>query len=133
VERRLREHTFYLVHATPSDPLFGYLDKDAPQWDDEVRATGANIVVTGHTHVPFIRTVDNQTLINPGSIGQPKTGTPDACYAIWEDGSLELHRYAYPVADTESEIRSMPISESVKVDLIQSLRTGGVSAKQVSG
>ncbi|WP_263356726.1 metallophosphoesterase family protein [Acidicapsa ligni] len=133
VERRLREHTFYLVHATPSDPLFGYLDKDAPQWDDEVRATGANIVVTGHTHVPFIRTVDNQTLINPGSIGQPKTGTPDACYAIWEDGSLELRRYAYPVADTESEIRAMPISESVKADLIQSLRTGGVSAKQVSG
>jgi hypothetical protein len=77
--------------------------------------------------------VEQQTLINPGSIGQPKTGTPDACYAIWEDGRLELRRYAYPVADTESEIRAMPISAPVKADLIQSLRTGGVSGKQVTG
>jgi protein phosphatase len=133
IERRLREHTFYLCHATPSDPLFGYLDKDSPQWDAEVKATGAKVVITGHTHVPFIRTVDHQTLINPGSIGQPKTGSPDACYAIWEDGHLELLRYAYPVADMESEIHAMPVSESVKADLILALKTGGVSAKQVSG
>ncbi len=133
IERRLREHTFYLCHATPSDPLFGYLDKDSAQWDAEVEATRANVVVTGHTHVPFIRTMNHQTLINPGSIGQPKTGTPDACYAIWEDGRLELYRYPYPVADTESEIRAMPVSEAVKADLIQALKTGGVSASPISG
>ena len=129
VERRLREHTFYLCHATPSDPLFGYLDKDSRQWDAEVKAVEADVVITGHTHVPFIRMVGHQTLINPGSVGQPKTGTPEACYAIWEDGHLELRRYSYPVADTEFEIRAMPISEQVKADLIQSLKTGGVSAK----
>ena len=132
IERRLREHTFYLCHATPSDPLFGYVDKDAQQWDSEVTATEAEVVITGHTHVPFVRTLGHQTLINPGSIGQPKTGTPDACYAIWEDGRLELLRYPYPVADTESEIHAMPLSESVKAGLIQSLKTGGVSAKRVS-
>jgi protein phosphatase len=132
IERRLREHTFYLCHATPSDPLFGYLDKDSAQWNTEVEATVANVVVTGHTHVPFIRKVNHQTLVNPGSIGQPKTGTPDACYAIWEDGRVELHRYLYPVADTESEIRAMPVSEAVKADLIQALKTGGVSASPVS-
>jgi putative phosphoesterase len=128
IERRLREHTFYLCHATPSDPLFGYLDKDAPQWEAEVKSTEARIVITGHTHVPFIRTAGHQTLINPGSIGQPKTGTPDACYAIWEDGRLELHRYPYPLADTESEIHAMPVSEVVKANLIQALKTGTVSA-----
>lgn len=132
IERRLREHTFYLCHATPSDPLFGYLDKDSPQWDQETQATGASVVITGHTHVPFIRAVGTQTLINPGSIGQPKTGTPDACYAIWEDGKLELRRYSYPVADTESEIMTMPLSSPVKQDLIQSLKTGGVSALPVA-
>jgi putative phosphoesterase len=128
IERRLREHTFYLCHATPSDPLFRYLNKDAPQWDAEVKSTEARIVITGHTHVPFIRTVGHQTLINPGSIGQPKTGTPDACYAIWEDGRWELHRYPYPLADTESEIHAMPVSEVVKANLIQALKTGTVNA-----
>jgi protein phosphatase len=130
IERRLGEHTFYLCHATPSDPLFGYLDKDASRWDSEVASTGAKIVVTGHTHVPLIRGVGDQTLINPGSIGQPKTGTPDACYAIWEDGRLELRPYVYPVAETESHIRMMPISDPVKADLIRTLETGGLSAKE---
>ncbi len=109
VERRLGAHTFYLCHATPSDPLFGYLDKDASEWDAEVASTGAGVVVTGHTHVPFIRTVGDQTLINPGSIGQPKTGTSNACYATWEDGVLELRRYAYPVEETVSGIQKMPL------------------------
>jgi putative phosphoesterase len=130
--RRLREHTFYLCHATPSDPLFGYLDKDSPQWESEVKSTESRVVVTGHTHVPFLRHVGDQILINPGSIGQPKTGAPEACYAVWEDGELELRRYAYPVPETESQIRRMPISESVKADLIQALRTGGASAQQTA-
>lgn len=125
VERRLGKQSFYLCHATPSDPLFGYKDTHDAGWDTEVESTQADIVIVGHTHVPFIREVKSQRLINPGSIGQPKTDSPDACYAVWEDGRLELKRYTYPVEETESEIRLMPISEEVKDDLIYTLRTGG--------
>jgi protein phosphatase len=131
IERRLGGHTFYLCHATPSDPLFGYLDKDASAWEAEVKSTRATVVVTGHTHVPFIRKVGDQTLINPGSIGQPKTGTPEACYAVWEDGALELRRYAYPVEETVSGIQQMPVSDEVKRSLILSLKTGGQIAEEV--
>jgi putative phosphoesterase len=131
IERRLGVHTFYLCHATPSDPLFGYLSKDASAWESEVISTGATVVVAGHTHVPFIRKVGDQTLINPDSIGQPKTGTPDACYAVWEDGVLELRRYAYPVEETVFAIQQMPVSDEVKRSLILSLKTGGQIAKEV--
>lgn len=131
IERRLAVHAFYLCHATPSDPLFGYLDKDASAWEAEVKSTGATVVVTGHTHVPFLRKVGDQTLINPGSIGQPKTGTPDACYAVWEDGALELRRSAYPVEETVSDIQRMPVSDEVRRSLILSLKTGGQIAKEV--
>ncbi len=131
IERRLAVHAFYLCHATPSDPLFGYLDKDASAWEAEVKSTGATVVVTGHTHVPFLRKVGDQTLINPGSIGQPKTGTPDACYAVWEDGALELRRSAYPVEETVSDIQRMPVSDEVRRNLILSLKTGGQIAKEV--
>lgn len=123
-ERRLHGQTFYLCHAKPSDPLFGYLDCHAPAWDAEVQATSADIVVVGHTHVPFIRTVGKQTLINPGSLGQAKVGAPEACYAIWEDGHLELRRYGYPVEETKAHIAMMPVSEMVKADLMHVLDTG---------
>lgn len=129
MDRRLASHTFHLCHAVPSDPLFGYLDKDAVQWNAEVASVEAKVLITGHTHVPFLRTVGTRTLINPGSIGQSKTGTPDACYATWEDGRLELHRYAYPVDETEAHIRQMPVSGDVKADLIRSLKSGTAIAK----
>jgi protein phosphatase len=96
-----------------------------------VKSTRATVVVTGHTHVPFIRKVGDQTLINPGSIGQPKTGTPEACYAVWEDGALELRLYAYPVEETVSGIQAMPVSDEVKRSLILSLKTGGQIAEEV--
>ncbi len=123
-DRRVNGQTFHLCHAIPSDPLFGYLDREAPDWDAEVRAAWADVVIVGHTHVPFIRAVGKQTLINPGSLGQAKVGAPDACYAVWEDGRLELRRYAYPVEETKALIKLMPLSEEVKADLIHVLDTG---------
>ena len=124
VERRLNGQTFYLCHAKPSDPLFGYLDRDASEWNAEVEATSADIVVVGHTHVPFIRTVGQQTLVNPGSLGQAKVGAPEACYATWENGHLELHRYVYPVEETKAHIAMMPVSDIAKADLMYVLDTG---------
>lgn len=131
IERRLRLNTFYLCHAFPSDPLFGYLDKDAYAWESQVKSTGATVVVTGHTHIPFVRNVGDRKLVNPGSIGQPKTGSPDSCYAIWEDGSLELRRYAYPINEAASGIRPMPVSDEVKRSVIPSLNTGGQISREV--
>lgn len=125
VERRLANQTFYLCHATPSDPLFGYKDAQDAAWNDEVVSTAADVVIVGHTHVPLIREVGRQRLINPGSIGQPKTGSQEACYGVWENGTLELKRYAYPVEQTEREIRALSISYEVKEDLIFALQTGG--------
>lgn len=125
VVRQLGGQTFYLCHATPSDPLFGYKDTDDPAWQAEVTSTSADIVIVGHTHVPFIHHFRQQRLMNPGSIGQPKTGSPDACYGIWEDGLLELKTYSYPLTQTESQIREMPISQDLKDDLIFVLTSGG--------
>lgn len=123
--RQLGGTTFYMCHATVSDPLFGYRKEDAPAWEDEVRSTEADAVLVGHTHVPFIRGIGERILLNPGSIGQPKTDNPEACYAIWEDGEFNLKRYPYPLHETEDQIVRLPISESVKQDLIFALRTGG--------
>ena len=54
----------------------------------------------GHTHTPFVRRVGETIIVNPGSIGQPKTGRPFACYAVWEDGDILLKEYEYPIAET---------------------------------
>jgi putative phosphoesterase len=48
----------------------------------------ADIILFGHTHVPYHRTVDGVHFINTGSVGRPKDGDPRAGYCILTlDGS----------------------------------------------
>lgn len=116
---------FYLVHAMPSDPLFGYCPEDSPLWQAEVEKCAADILLVGHTHTPFIRRIGKTLIVNPGSLGQPKTGRPLACYAVWEDGDIHLKEYQYPITETASQIREMPIAEDDQEALIMLLSTGG--------
>jgi hypothetical protein len=64
--------------------------------------------------------------VNPGSIGQPKMGTPRAGYAIWENGSVTLHNYEYPVEKTSARVWSMPVSASTQEFLVKVLQSGAV-------
>jgi len=83
-------------------------------------------VLVGHTHTPFVRKIGNQLLVNPGSLGQPKTGKPDACYAVWNDGTFELKSFSYPVNRTIAKLQSLSFPPEIEKDLITVLQTGSV-------
>ena len=127
-ETQLNSTRFYLVHSSPTDPLFGYCPEQSERWLDEVTRIDADVLVVGHTHTPFVRTVGKTTIVNPGSLGQPKTGRPLACYALWEDGRISLREYAYPLNETIHQIHSMPISADDQNALIAVLETGELPA-----
>jgi hypothetical protein len=65
--------------------------------------------------------------VNPGSLGQPKTGRARACYATWEDGEISLKEYDYPLQKTVRQIRRMPLSKQDIEELAKVLETGGLS------
>jgi putative phosphoesterase len=115
---------FFLVHATPTDPLFAYCPEGSDRWVREVAAIRADVLVVGHTHTPFWRKVGDTIIMNPGSLGQPKTGRSHACYAVWEDGKISLEEYEYPAEETIRGIRAMPLSEEDQSALISVLTTG---------
>jgi len=118
---------FYLCHALPSDPLFGYCARDSSRWFTEVKQTTADILLVGHTHIPYARKINRQVIVNPGSLGQPKSGSPLAQYIAWEDGKLSFCSFEYPVEETVAKIEALPIGADVKRDLIEVLRTGSIS------
>lgn len=118
------ETNFYLCHATPSDPLYGYCEANSHQWVQECEKGSADFLFVGHTHVPFVRTIGARTVANPGSLGQPKTGGPQACYAVWQDGIVTLRTFPYPVERTAQRLRALPISQRMQNDLIAVLETG---------
>ncbi len=83
-------------HASPWDATT-YLYPDAPELD-RVKLAEGQILVVGHTHRPMNRTVDGGTLVNPGSIGQPRGAEPaGASFTVLdtEAGTFEHRRVPY--------------------------------------
>jgi protein phosphatase len=117
---------FHLVHARPSDPLHGSCPGDAEEWVGEVEALSADVLLVGHTHVPFVRRIGDKVLLNPGSLGQPRAGSPDASYAVWQDGRFEHRSFRYPVEATVEKLKALSFPRRVEDDLVGILRTGSV-------
>jgi protein phosphatase len=130
-ERTVAGCRFLLCHAVPSEPLYTYCPEESPRWAEETAKVRADILLVGHTHIPFRLSIAGCTVVNPGSLGQPKQGQARACYAVWEDGRIELKSYVYPVAETIRKIQAMSVSEEVRRDLAEVLRTGAVAARLV--
>ena len=53
------------------------------------------LVLFGHTHVQFTRTIGEKTYINPGSVGQPRCGKLHACYGVFESGRYSPRQVTY--------------------------------------
>jgi putative phosphoesterase len=115
---------FLVVHGTPRDPLDEYAPADPELWSRRLRGVDADFVVVGHTHLPYVLTVQGCTVINPGSVGQPRDGDPRACYAIWEDGKVELKRVSYALDELVRQIQLSPLPEQAKRMSIEVFRTG---------
>ena len=116
---------FFLVHATPRDPFDEYLREDKSAWESRLNGIDADFVLVGHTHIPFSLQLDGPTVINPGSIGQPRDGDPRAAYAIIENGKVELRRVEYDIDATLKHMRDSGV-DSDSLDLAEMvLRSGG--------
>jgi putative phosphoesterase len=115
---------FFLCHATPAEPLFAYYPAEPARWASEAGGLQADIVLTGHTHMPFLMDLATRRIVNSGSVGQPKHGAPRACYAVWEDGSLSLRSLPYPVEETVRKSLSLPVPIKIRGQLAAVLRTG---------
>lgn len=115
---------FHLTHATPSDPLYGRASAEG--WAAELAALPADVLLVGHTHVPFLRRIGDKMVLNPGSLGQPRSGAPLASYAVWQDGRFELKSFRYPVEATVGKLKALAFPRDVEAELVAILETGSV-------
>lgn len=111
----------FACHGAPSDLMYKYL---TPHTSDEELAqeaamVGADIIVVGHSHMPFVKRLDGKTIVNVGSVGQPRDGIPKVCYAIIENGEAEINRAEYDVESVVAKTRaSMKIDPGVLEQII---------------
>ena len=115
---------FFLVHASPRDPLEEYIQPDPKVWEARLAHIKADFVCVGHTHHQYTLTVGKTTILNPGSVGLPRDGDPRARYAIIDDGKVELKQVGYDVEATVAAVEASNIEAEAKRLLIEVYRNG---------
>ncbi|WP_027364530.1 metallophosphoesterase family protein [Desulfotruncus alcoholivorax] len=112
------------VHGSPRR-LNEYLYEDAPAAGilPMLQEAKADVLVCGHTHLPYHRVVDGRHIINAGSAGKPKHGDPQAVYALVDMGKdirVEFIKVPY---DCESAARAVE-KAGLPAEFAAILRTG---------
>jgi putative phosphoesterase len=95
-----------LVHGTPRDPYWG---KFTPDCNSEIlfeymSANNIEIMFMGHSHISFKLTKGGMSIINPGSVGQPRNGNPSAQYAIFENDTVIFRSIKYDIEAAAQDI-----------------------------
>jgi putative phosphoesterase len=93
-------------HATPHDdePIFTRVSPDE-RVRELIGEIEQSVVVCGHTHMQFDRTVDGIHVVNAGSVGMPY-GTTDACWALVDGVDVDLRRTPYDLEAAAETLRA---------------------------
>lgn len=81
-----------------------YLKENSKEADDVMNKLVEDILVCGHTHIPYAKHYGEKLLVNAGSVGKPKTGNPNANYVI---------------IDIKNEDKISKTPSSVEVEIIE--------------
>jgi putative phosphoesterase len=99
-----------IVHASPENP---WVAPSLQASDEELHSLysslGQPIVIYGHIHLPFVRTVSGLTVANSGSVGLPYDGDRRAGYLLIDDSTIEIRRVEYDLAKELKALRSSGI------------------------
>jgi predicted phosphodiesterase len=117
-------HGVALYHGSARDPVWEYVLSDEAA-GATLALAGSPLVLVGHSHVALritksggeldggpapagtvVELAEGQTILNPGSVGQPRDGDPRAAYLLLdlEARRAEFRRVEYDVARTQREM-----------------------------
>ena len=118
-------HGVALYHGSARDPVWEYVLSDEAALATLALAD-APLVLVGHSHVALqiaasqdeangglapagavVELGDAPTLLNPGSVGQPRDGDPRAAYLLLDLGAhrAEFRRVEYDIPRTQNEMK----------------------------
>lgn len=121
-------------HATPQDEdtIFTVIT-DEERLKPRFEGLGADIVVCGHTHMPFDRRVGSVRVINAGSVGSPY-GRPGAYWLLFtpepearftpydvDDAAARIRQTDYPDASSIAAAVQSPPSEDEMIQRFEAM------------
>lgn len=99
-----------LVHGSPRKiNEYLYEDRPAASFERIAKLTGAEILLFGHTHLPYVKRAGGTWFANAGSVGKPKDGDWRAGYLLVDLGlrpRFSYRRVEYDLPAAAQAIRS---------------------------
>ena len=97
-----------VVHGSPRDHWEGIFPTSTGAEIEEMLAgVEEPVIIAAHTHLPLDRTAGDRRILNPGSVGIPLDGNPDASYMLLTvtngEGHAEHRRVPYDRAPLHAE------------------------------
>lgn len=129
-----------LAHGSPRDPVWEYI-MDVYTATANFDHFGTKFCFVGHSHLPVLYYLNNgrnlanvtfvypgdttrlpeKTIINPGSVGQPRDHDPRASYSIFDTGEQTWTqcRAAYNIAEVQERMRlaGLPVEYIQRLDM----------------
>jgi predicted phosphodiesterase len=130
----LVEGDFTLTHGSPRNPVWEYILYPSVAYAN-MEHFATPFCLVGHTHVPAIYTLgsddhgvgmvrvrageavalhpEKRSILNPGSVGQPRDSDRRAAYAILDTEAATWlpRRVAYPIEITQAHMRAAGLPE----------------------
>jgi predicted phosphodiesterase len=136
LQRTYRENSNLYVHGSPRKPVREYVfpeDIANRAKMDDLFSKIEHVCFIGHTHMPGIFTQDltfkppqevfnlydidsRKTIVNVGSVGQPRDGDTRACYVAIDGTRVEFVRVQYRFEDTMKKIYSITELDNFSAD-----------------
>jgi putative phosphoesterase len=94
-----------VYHGAPFDDDYYLYEGEAQE--GLLAMAGCELLVLGHTHEPFIKRFRSGTIMNPGSVGQPRDGDPESSYSILDTdtGKVMNRRVGYDIDTVAARTR----------------------------
>ncbi|MFY7697179.1 MAG: metallophosphoesterase family protein [Cyanobium sp.] len=120
-QEQLRCGLDLFVHGGPENCLEQYIYRVTPS----LCRDGLQRLFCGHTHVQVLYSQERLLFCNPGSVGQPRDGIPQAAYAVLGPSGVQLKRVEYDIAATEHSMKSAGFPDFYYANLRMGAQVGG--------
>jgi len=134
---RMEKDGFTLTHGSPREPIWEYVISTSIA-EQNFHFFQTPYCLVGHSHVPMVfRDEDGsctfsrwsanvglalgkiRLIINPGGVGQPRDGDPQASYAIYDSEAriIRLHRLPYDINATQARMmeKGLPVRLAMRL------------------
>lgn len=112
-----------IVHGSP-ESIDEYIREGSETADYYLDKMESDVLISGHTHLPYIMEKSGRYLLNTGSVGKPKFGKPECSYIVLTslEGNIkpEIITLPYDVKTIIDHLRERNFPEK----LISALESG---------